>query len=173
MMAKPVDGIGLAALGLGSALMYAGVKGYSFLAVLENLVTGKPIKTNVNMVQRLTIDSPDTDPATAGISGDSSPKGIGQRLAAGFGWTGSEWNALETLWMKESGWRNTAKNPSSGAYGIPQALPHTKMPRAAWPEDAGGSSDATTQIEWGLGYIKSRYGSPSAALSFHLRNNWY
>lgn len=56
-MAKGVDGVGLAALGIGSALMYAGIKGYSLLAVLENLVTGKPIHTNVNMTNPLTIPS--------------------------------------------------------------------------------------------------------------------
>jgi hypothetical protein len=53
-----LDGIGLAALGLGSVLIYAGVKGYSFLAVLENMVTGKPIHTNVKMTQTLTTDTP-------------------------------------------------------------------------------------------------------------------
>lgn len=178
-MAKGVDGIGLAAVGLGSALMYAGIKGFSFLAVLENLVTGKPILTGAKMVQRLTVDEPApmTGAVGGGISGGSSPVGgnqaIGQPMAAEYGWTGGEWDALVTLWNKESNWRNTAKNPSSGAYGIPQALPHTKMPKAAWPESAGGTSDARTQIAWGLNYIKARYGKPSAALSFHLRNNWY
>lgn len=57
MASKGVDGVGLAALGIGSALMYAGVKGYSFLAVLENLVTGKPIRTDVVMVNKLTTTS--------------------------------------------------------------------------------------------------------------------
>jgi hypothetical protein len=71
-MAKGVDGVGLAALGLGSALMYAGIKGYSFLAVLENLVTGKPIRTDVKMIQRLTLD----EPVSSGISGGSSPEGL-------------------------------------------------------------------------------------------------
>jgi len=175
-MAKPVDGPGLAAVAIGSALMYAGVKGYSFLAVLENLVTGKPIRPST-ITLPLTVESPVTGATSGGISGGSSPvggnKGIGQPLAAAYGWTGSEWEALVTLWDKESNWNNHADNPSSHAYGIPQALPHTKMPKAAWPESDGGTSDATAQIGWGLNYIKSRYGSPSAALAFHLRNNWY
>lgn len=64
MAGKPVDGIGLAALGLGSALMYAGIKGYSFLAVVENLVTGKPFMTDVKMVHRLTRDVPVEVPQT-------------------------------------------------------------------------------------------------------------
>jgi hypothetical protein len=72
MASKGVDGIGLAALGLGSALMYAGIKGYSFAAVLENLVTGKPIRTDVVLSQRLTVDVP----ASVGISGGSSPEGL-------------------------------------------------------------------------------------------------
>jgi hypothetical protein len=71
-LAKGVDGIGLAALGLGSALMYAGIKGYSFAAVLENLVTGKPIRTDVKLLQPLTV----SEPVTVGISGGSSPEGL-------------------------------------------------------------------------------------------------
>ena len=180
---KEVSGVGIAAVGIGSVLVYAGIKGYSVLAVLENLVTGKPITSGAKMVQKLTTPGVVTG-ASGGATGGadssgvgSAPTGdnqaIGQPLAAAYGWTGNEWNALVTLWNKESNWRNRAKNPSSGAYGIPQALPHTKMPKAAWPESAGGASDARAQIEWGLRYIKDRYGSPSAALAFHLRNNWY
>jgi hypothetical protein len=71
-MAKPVDGVGLTALALGSALMYAGVKGYSFLAVLENLITGRPIRTNVNMTQKLTSDAPVIG---ARIGGPAAPEG--------------------------------------------------------------------------------------------------
>ena len=71
-MAKGVDGIGLAALGLGSALVYAGIKGYSFAAVLENLVTGKPIRTDVKMVHRLTRDVP-TTPIDDGTSNRPAP----------------------------------------------------------------------------------------------------
>lgn len=183
---KPVSGVGLTAVGIGSVLVYAGIKGYSVLAVLENLVTGKPVHTGAKMVQKLT--TPTVSGGVSGASGgattgaDSSGGGsapvgdnqaIGQPMAAAYGWTGSEWDALVTLWNKESNWRNRAKNPSSGAYGIPQSLPHTKMPKAAWPESAGGSSDARAQIDWGLRYIKDRYGKPSAALAFHLRNNWY
>jgi len=100
---------------------------------------------------------------------------IGKTKAAAMGWTGAQWTALEKLWTNESGWNPKAKNPSSGAYGIPQALPHTKMPKAAWPESAGGQSDAGTQIQWGLNYIKSRYGSPVMALAFWNRQkpHWY
>ncbi len=69
-----------------------------------------------------------------------------------------QWGCLESLWMKESGWNERAMNPSSGAYGIPQSLPGPKM------ASAGGDwqTNAATQIEWGLGYIKGRYGTPVA-----------
>jgi hypothetical protein len=110
---------------------------------------------------------------TAAIVG--SPKAIGKAMAANMGWTGAQWSALEELWNGESNWNPKAKNPSSGAYGIPQALPHTKMPKKAWPESAGGQSDAQTQIQWGLNYIKGRYGNPVMALAFWKRQkpHWY
>jgi hypothetical protein len=164
-------------------LVYAGIKGYSLLAVLQNLVTGKPITTGVTVTNPLdTTVTPTLAPTGFVPAGDgssnlvpanSSPKALGQSLAQSMGWTGTAWNDLDKLWTRESGWNPKAKNPSSGAYGIPQALPYTKMPKAAWPESAGGSSDARTQIFWGLEYIKSRYGSPIVAWSHEQQHNWY
>ncbi|GAA2202973.1 hypothetical protein [Sinomonas flava] len=90
------------------------------------------------------------------------------RLAA-FGWGQDQMSALETLWTKESGWRTTATNASSGAYGIVQSLPGSKMASVG----ADWQTNYRTQIDWGLNYIKSRYGSPANALAFHLANNWY
>ena len=93
---------------------------------------------------------------------------IGKQLAARYGWgRGPQWGALVELWNRESGWDNMARNPSSGAFGIPQGLPPEKMGAAA----AGGNAEA--QIRWGLNYIAGRYGSPSGALAFHDANNWY
>ena len=90
---------------------------------------------------------------------------------ADFGWDESEMVALTRLWEGESGWRWNAENPSSGAYGIPQALPAEKMASAG--ED--WRSNPATQIDWGLQYIKDTYGSPSAALEFWNSNDphWY
>lgn len=173
---NPVDGVGIAASLMGGVLIYGGIKGYSVLMVLQNLVTGKPITTDVNVTNPLktpgsVLDTP-TEPYSPPTGGAQS---IGQVLASNMGWEGTEWTALQTLWNGESGWNPHAKNPSSGAYGIPQALPYTKMPKAAWPESAGGSSDASAQIQWGLDYIKGRYGSPSMALAFWQRQSphWY
>ena len=90
------------------------------------------------------------------------------RLGA-YGWGQDQMSALVTLWNKESDWSTTATNASSGAYGIAQSLPGDKM------ASAGGDwqTNYKTQIEWGLNYIKERYGSPAGALSWHLAHNWY
>ena len=90
------------------------------------------------------------------------------RLAA-YGWGQDQMGALEILWTKESGWRTTATKPTSGAYGIVQSLPGSKMSSVG----ADWQTNFRTQIDWGLNYIKERYGSPSNALNFHYANNWY
>ena len=82
------------------------------------------------------------------------------RLSA-FGWGQNQMNALIALWTGESNWNRLARNASSGAYGIPQALPASKMGRAANPP----TSSASAQIDWGLNYILSTYGSPAAAFA--------
>jgi hypothetical protein len=73
------------------------------------------------------------------------------------------------MWTRESGWNTQADNPSSGAYGIPQALPGSKMASAG----SDWQTNPATQIKWGLGYIKQTYGTPSAAWTFWQSHNWY
>ncbi len=90
-----------------------------------------------------------------------------QQLLAGYGW-GSQFGCLNNLYTRESGWRTTAANPS-GAYGIPQAMPGSKMASAG----ADWRTNPATQIAWGLSYIKSTYGSPCQAWSFWLVHHWY
>lgn len=90
------------------------------------------------------------------------------RLSA-YGWGPEQMQSLITLWERESNWRTTAVNASSGAYGIVQSLPGSKMASVG----ADWETNFRTQIEWGLNYIKERYGSPANALSFHYANNWY
>jgi len=166
------SGVGLAATTIGGILIYAGVRGYSALAVVENLITGKPITTNLTVTNPLSSGN-NSQPTTSTTTVSGDPRTIGEQLASQMGWQGSQWTALDAMWTEESGWNPTAKNPSSGAYGIPQALPYTKMPKAAWPASAGGTSDPTAQIQWGLSYIKSRYGTPGMAWAFHQQNGWY
>ena len=88
-----------------------------------------------------------------------SNRAIGEEMAAAYGWTGVQWTCLDNLWEKESNWRHLVANPSSGAYGIPQALPADKM--AAFGGD--WKTNPATQIAWGLDYIAGRYGTPCYA----------
>lgn len=101
-------------------------------------------------------------PKTGGKLNASQAQSYAQSVMRNYGWGSGQMNALIQLWNNESGWRWNAMNPGSGAYGIPQALPASKM------SSAGGDwhDNARTQIQWGLGYIKGRYGSPSKALNF-------
>ena len=86
-----------------------------------------------------------------------------------YGWSDYDFSCLVSLWNRESGWNPQAVNRSSGAYGIPQALPGSKM--AAYGSDY--LTNGNTQIDWGLSYISGRYGSPSAAYSHQQRTGWY
>lgn len=99
----------------------------------------------------------------------SDPRSVGRLLAADRGWGEQQYDCLNSLWTKESGWRWNADNPGSDAYGIPQALPGSKM-------SSVGSDWATnpiTQINWGLSYIANRYGTPCSAWSQSRAANWY
>lgn len=101
-----------------------------------------------------------------------------------YGWNDSEWGALYNLWQKESGWRNVP-NPTSSARGIAQTLMSihfNRDPKAYGKFDKGWElnpkaqeflADPTKQIDWGMNYIRNAYGSPSRALQFHIKNNYY
>ena len=93
---------------------------------------------------------------------------LGKKMNAAKGWAGC-WTSLDQLWTHESHWNERAANPYSGAYGIPQSLPGSKM------ASAGGDwqTNSATQIAWGLSYISARYGNPCKAWAFWQSNNWY
>jgi hypothetical protein len=99
----------------------------------------------------------------------ADPRTIARALLAEFGFSADQFSCLDSLWASESGWRVTADNPHSSAYGIPQALPGSKM-SSAGPDWA---TNPVTQIRWGLGYIQDRYGSPCSAWSFKQGRGWY
>jgi hypothetical protein len=105
-------------------------------------------------------------PAAPAPSGD--PQKIAEAMLGSYGWSSGEFGCLVSLWNAESGWDVYASNPS-GAYGIPQALPGSKM-ASAGPD---WQTNAATQIRWGLGYIKSLYGSPCGAWSHERATGWY
>ncbi|MEV7012461.1 lytic transglycosylase domain-containing protein [Streptosporangium sp. NPDC051022] len=103
-----------------------------------------------------------------GTSNPTGNKAVGKQMLEARGW-GDQWGCLEKLWTKESGWNERAMNRYSGAYGIPQSLPGHKMASAG----ADWQTSAATQIEWGLGYIKGRYGTPCGAWSHSQATGWY
>ena len=97
-----------------------------------------------------------------------SAQQIAMSMLGAYGWSSAQFSCLNNLWSRESGWSVTAENPS-GAYGIPQALPGSKMASAG----ADWATSATTQIRWGLGYIRGLYGSPCGAWSHEEDTGWY
>lgn len=101
------------------------------------------------------------DPGTA--------QAIAYDMVGARGWGDDEFACLVALWNKESGWRVNAYNASSGAYGIPQALPGSKMGSAG----ADWETNPATQISWGLGYISGRYGTPCGAWNHSQSVGWY
>jgi hypothetical protein len=105
----------------------------------------------------------------ASRSAARDPRSAARAMLGEFGWGQSQFGCLDTLWQRESGWDPAADNPTSSAYGIPQALPGSKMASAG----ADWQTNPLTQMRWGLGYIDSRYGSPCGALEHSERNNWY
>ncbi|GHC93057.1 hypothetical protein GCM10007079_41970 [Nocardiopsis terrae] len=112
----------------------------------------------------------------SGSSGGGAPvpagsaKEIALQMVLDEGWDADQFHGcLEPLWEKESNWNHTAQNPSSGAYGIPQSLPGSKM--ASHGSD--WQTNPATQISWGIDYIKGRYGNPCGAWSHSQANNWY
>ncbi|MEW1833780.1 lytic transglycosylase domain-containing protein [Microbacterium sp. NPDC079995] len=98
-----------------------------------------------------------------------SAQAIAYDMVTARGWGDSEFACLVALWKKESGWRVNAYNASSGAYGIPQALPGRKMSSVG----SDWETNPATQITWGLGYIQGRYGTPCGAWGKSQRSGWY
>ena len=118
--------------------------------------------------------APAAEPAPAPVAPVAIDDPAGAQAYAGaqlasYGWAAAEMPCLVKLWTKESNWMTTAENPSSGAYGVVQSLPAEKMASAG----ADYRTNYRTQINWGLEYVKDRYGSPCGALNFHYANNWY
>ncbi len=126
----------------------------------------------VGTAEKAATPVPGTAAPGAPASGPVSPgsnREIAQSMLASFGWGPEQFAYLDYLWQKESGWNQHAANRSSGAYGIPQALPGGKMASAG----ADWATNPATQIRWGLGYIKGRYGSPQAAYAHSKSTGWY
>lgn len=170
-MAKGISGTALAAAAAGSLLLWSGIKGQSWSRVVRDLISGNPPQNEQENPITLTsggTDSGSTSPGatTANLSGN---KKIVNMVASSYGWgTGPEWDALVWIIDHESGWRNTAQNPTSSAYGLFQFLDPT------WADYGGHkTSDPTIQAQLGLKYIKARYGDPIKAKAFWQSHHWY
>jgi hypothetical protein len=109
----------------------------------------------------VTTTAPPADPTTAEQTAES--------LLSSFGFSSGQWSCLYDLWQRESGWNVYAENAASGAYGIPQSLPGDKMASVA----SDWATDASTQIKWGLGYIKDVYGTPCGAWANEEADGFY
>lgn len=105
----------------------------------------------------------------AGTPDPGSAKAIAAELVSARGWGTEQYDCLVALWQKESGWNVFAYNESSGAYGIPQSLPGSKMATVG----ADWETNPATQITWGLNYIQDRYGNPCGAYASSQSRGWY
>lgn len=132
------------------------------------------IQEPVNKVVQVTAKVSSRAAAANRIQGSASAsaaeaQSYARQRCSAYGWSDEDYYNLVVLWQKESGWNMNAHNKYSGAHGIPQALPASKMATA-------GSDYLTnyqTQINWGLNYIKGRYGTPTAALYHSHATGWY
>ncbi|TDD31193.1 lytic transglycosylase domain-containing protein [Nonomuraea terrae] len=123
------------------------------------------------LVLTATLVAAGSAPAAQAQSSQSSVrnKSIAKPMVSERGWSTAQYRCLVKLWHRESGWNHRAANGSSGAYGIPQALPGHKMASSGrdW------RTNPRTQIKWGLRYIKQRYGTPCRAWGHFQSHRWY
>ncbi|GAA4711916.1 lytic transglycosylase domain-containing protein [Nocardioides conyzicola] len=141
-------------------------------AALDRTVTSRSAdrrrKADPVKVSSLSTTSGPARTATVDLSA-GDPRDIARALMGQFGFGADQFGCLDSLWMRESGWNPHADNPSSSAYGIPQALPGSKMASAG----ADWATNPATQIMWGLGYIQDRYGSPCGAWAHSQARGFY
>jgi len=195
-----INGVSVLVLTVGAVILISGLTNKKISNVVTGFLAGSAPTPDApgGSTDTSSTDSgivPSVGTGIAGGNAGGSPsvnKGIGKLLAAPYGWaTGTEWNDLDLLWTRESGWQNDIANRSSGAFGIAQALGHGTASSSAtttvrypgggserklvneYPNMAANSGNAAAQIAWGLAYIKQRYGSVSAAWAHEQANSWY
>jgi hypothetical protein len=145
------------------------------VALLTSLLVSLPIaqsQASVNVKQKVCSPRGSTSSRSAVRLPYASPaynrQAASRIMSKSYGWCGAEYTCLVTLWNHESGWKVQAHNPS-GAHGIPQSLPGSKMSTYG----ADWQTNPITQINWGLHYIKVRYGTPCQAWGFWRTHSWY
>lgn len=128
----------------------------------ESEVSGETSRSD----RRTSLDPAHNDQPVDGQLNED-PREIARAMLSDFGFSSSEFSCLDALYVSESGWKVDADNPTSSAYGIPQAL--TEMHDL--PADY--MTNPTSQIRWGMGYIRDSYGTPCAAWEFKQANDFY
>jgi hypothetical protein len=132
--------------------------------------TSKPLTASVSQATSDSADEAANDVGVVDAATPAEAQEIAQELMPSYGFSvADQFSCLYDIWERESGWEWDAENTASAAYGIPQSLPASKM--AMFGSDY--LTDATTQIKWGLEYIKDRYGSPAAAWAHETADGWY
>ena len=135
----------------------------------QSLAIGSSSATGSTSRDKISANSlPQNTAPVAGIPTPGSAQAMALAILTAEGMGNDQFSCLVSLWNRESHWRVDAENPD-GAYGIPQALPGSKM-ASAGPD---WQTNATTQIMWGLGYIKARYGTPCGAWAHSQATGWY
>jgi hypothetical protein len=178
-----ISGIAVAEVLTGFVLLWSGAKNATIKDTLTSFLKGTEPAANPTGAPTIGVGEPAAGSTAAGTSSTAAAnapaadltgtaaanEALGKVMAAAYGWaTGTEWTDLNNIVMAESGWRNTAQNPTSTAYGIFQFLDST------WASVGySKTSDPATQIAAGLKYIKTKYGDPIKAWAFHLANGYY
>lgn len=166
MPTNKLNGVALATTGTGALLLYAAITGKSVLKSLQSIVGGQspallpgsyPISGQGSVVGGQVAGQS----ANTGVASPSAYQAYAFGQFAKYGWGSDQQAPLVSLWNQESNWNPNAKNPSSGAAGIPQDI--TGNMHGGWKG----------QIDWGLQYIKGRYGTPAMAWAHEQANNWY
>jgi hypothetical protein len=164
-----------AAAAKAAAVKAAAVKAAAVKAAAAQAAAQQAAAQQAAAQQAATAQPTTTPQATPTVAVQAAPvasgsaQQIAEQMLSQYGWSSSQFSCLEPLWAHESGWSVTAENPSSGAYGIPQAMPGSEMASAG----ADWQTDAATQIRWGLDYIRGRYGSPCGAWAHEESDGWY
>ena len=137
-------------------------------SALAGSTAGIPMVSQAKNTSSTTSAGTGSNPKATGSNAKGHLQAYAKALLGKFGWS-NQWDDFNSLEMSEAGWNVSATNKSSGAYGLAQALPASKYNSAGKDWKTSGE----TQLRWMMDYIKGRYGSPSAAWSFHQKNNWY
>jgi hypothetical protein len=191
MAAGGIDGVALGCVAVGGLLVYAGVQRKSIPSLITGFIQGKSPSSAAALPPGPTAaDNTSSGPGV--ITTGSVPSGSGQEAlqaaAAAHGWgSGAQWQALSNVEMAEAGFNPDATNPSSGAYGLAQALGHGNgvATQGTVTNEYGGfgltdaqaqaanSGDAGAQAIWMCNYIAATYGTPEAAWAHEQANSWY